>query len=125
MAFLNKCDEFGIVVLILPPHSTHRLQPLDLGCFGPLTQKYSEKLQIIMFEGIGYVGMTKRMFWSVFKPAWEESFSEENITSAFAKAGIWPFNPQYVLTQINRPALEERNPVVIATPYTCKLMRKV
>jgi hypothetical protein len=25
MAFLNKCDELRILVLILPPHSTHRL----------------------------------------------------------------------------------------------------
>lgn len=69
--------------------------------------------------------MTKRMFWSVFKPAWEEFFSEDNITSAFAKAGIWPFNPQRVLTQISRPIPEVLKPTVMATPYTCKSMRKV
>jgi DDE superfamily endonuclease len=41
IAFLNKCDELRILVLILPPHSTHRLQPLNVGLFQPLSTTYS------------------------------------------------------------------------------------
>jgi len=30
----------GIVLFILPPHCSHILQPLDVGCFGPLQRVY-------------------------------------------------------------------------------------
>ena len=34
--FIDICDENHIILAILPPHSTHRLQPLDLKIFSPL-----------------------------------------------------------------------------------------
>jgi hypothetical protein len=61
---------------------------LDLGCFGPLSQKYIKGLNKIMFEGIGMVAISKRMFWGIFKVAWEELMTEANITFAFTKASI-------------------------------------
>lgn len=33
MAFVDWADQHGIILLILPPHTTHRLQPLDVGFF--------------------------------------------------------------------------------------------
>jgi hypothetical protein len=38
--FIQYCQEHNIVPLCLPPHSTHYLQPLDVGIFGPLAQAY-------------------------------------------------------------------------------------
>jgi hypothetical protein len=38
MKFLDAADRLRIIVHIMPPHSTHRLQPLDVGLFGPLAQ---------------------------------------------------------------------------------------
>lgn len=35
--FLDYCDKNRILVMIFPPHSTHRLQPLDVVCFSPLS----------------------------------------------------------------------------------------
>ena len=34
--FLSFCLEHNMLVLCLPPHSTHILQPLDVGLFSPL-----------------------------------------------------------------------------------------
>ncbi len=34
--FIEFCDLHHIILLILPPHTTHYLQPLDVACFGPL-----------------------------------------------------------------------------------------
>ncbi|KAF4627253.1 hypothetical protein G7Y89_g10904 [Cudoniella acicularis] len=45
MAFINTCDKNSIIVLILPPHTTHRLQPLDVGLFQPLSTAYSWELE--------------------------------------------------------------------------------
>lgn len=36
---LNLCKENGITLLTFPPHTSHKLQPLDRGVFGPL-KKY-------------------------------------------------------------------------------------
>ena len=41
IAFIEMCDQNRILVLILPPHLTHRLQLLDVGLFHPLACKYS------------------------------------------------------------------------------------
>ena len=40
MRFINYCDQNHILLAILPPHSTHRLQPLDVGLFAFLAQYY-------------------------------------------------------------------------------------
>jgi transposase len=34
--FINYCFDHDIWLLCLPPHTTHLLQPLDVGCFQPL-----------------------------------------------------------------------------------------
>ena len=45
LAFLDYATSNRVVVLVLPPHSTHRLQPLDLGLFGPLSKAYDRQAQ--------------------------------------------------------------------------------
>jgi DDE superfamily endonuclease len=44
MAFLSLVDSLQIRILILPPHATHRLQPLDVGLFSPLAKAYTKRL---------------------------------------------------------------------------------
>jgi hypothetical protein len=44
LAFIEYASRHSIIILILPPHSTHRLQPLDLNCFLPLGTKYGVHL---------------------------------------------------------------------------------
>ena len=34
--FVNRAAEEEVVVFCLPPHSTHKTQPLNKGVFGPL-----------------------------------------------------------------------------------------
>ena len=53
MAFLDLAREKNIIPLILPPHSTHRLQPLDVGFFGPLSSAYSKGLDKLIHMGKG------------------------------------------------------------------------
>ena len=38
--FVSFCQNNKIIPLCLPPHSTHELQPLDVGVFGPLAKEY-------------------------------------------------------------------------------------
>lgn len=93
-------DKHRIIVLVLPPHSTHRLQPLDVGLFSPLSRAYSKEISDYFMKGQGFVSMSKRSFYWFFKGEWEASFTSENIESAWRATGIWPFNPEKLLPSV-------------------------
>ncbi len=44
MKFLDWCEQNKVLVALYPPHSTHRLQPLDVSLFNPLANYYSQNL---------------------------------------------------------------------------------
>ena len=41
---INKAKENGLVLLTLPPHSSHRMQPLDRSVFGPFKAYYHKEM---------------------------------------------------------------------------------
>lgn len=88
---INYCRAHGIVYLSPPPHTSHNLQPLDVSVFGP----FKGKLKICFNDWhIGNVGKTLSIYniAALSKTAFLEAFTPKNITSGFAKSGIWPFN---------------------------------
>lgn len=121
--FINLCNKRRIVLLVLPPHSTHRLQPLDVSLFSPLARYYTNGLNTFISTAYGHINMCKRTFWGVFLPAWKQAFSAFNIASSWSKIGIFPYNPQTVLSQIIKP----KAPTVqqaITTLLTCRTIRR-
>ena len=126
MAFINECDRLRILLMILPPHSTHRLQPLDVSLFRPLATFYTNELNGLMFKSLGLTSMSKRSFWKIFWPAWNQAFSVKNINSGFAKTGIWPLKPSLILDTITI-AIEsdtDNNIQELKTPTTCRAVRR-
>ena len=125
MAFVDWADQHGIILLILPPHTTQRLQPLDVGLFQPLSTAYSWELDKLMNESCGHVSMTKSFFWPKFKRSWDKAFTEENIQSAFCKSGIWPTDGTRIIKAITRPkpALPEKT-TGLRTPKSAKAIRR-
>lgn len=97
MKFLQWCEQHKILLAVYLPHSTHRLQPIDMGIFAPLTSYYSQALNDLARKSEGYTSISKRDFFSLFWPAFEAAFTRENIASAWSKGGIWPLDPQKVL----------------------------
>jgi hypothetical protein len=125
LKFIDWADRHRIIIMILPPHSTHRLQPLDVSMFQPLATEYSKQISKLMSDSFGLVSLTKQMFWPMFKASWEASFSKKNITSAFAKTGIFPYKPGIVLDKIKRPEPEPAPISQERTPMTCRSVRRV
>ncbi|RPB08975.1 hypothetical protein P167DRAFT_476577, partial [Morchella conica CCBAS932] len=82
-----------IVPFCLPPHSTHLLQPLDVGLFGPLQKHYSNILDEDMEESGGDTGINKGIFLKHLFEARRRTYTHKNIMAAWDKAGIFPFNP--------------------------------
>ena len=64
LKFLEWAQQHKILVPMYPPHSTHRLQPLDVGCFAPLATYYSQLLEQQTRLSEGQTRMTKRDFFS-------------------------------------------------------------
>ena len=49
------------------------------------------------------VTMSKRIFYRMFKAAWEKAFIEQNIQHTFKKPGIWPVYGNEMIKQVTRP----------------------
>lgn len=97
LRFLDWCQEHKILIACYPPHSTHRLQPLDVSCFAPLATYYSQGVDDLIRQSEGHNTIKKRDFFSIFWPAFRQAFRKDVIESAWLRTGIWPFNPEAVL----------------------------
>jgi len=94
--FDRYCTEHKIITLCMPSHSSHILQPLDVGCFSPLKNAYSQLVQKLARNGIFHID--KSDFLDMYYQARTAIFNEKNITSAFRAIGLVPFNPERVLS---------------------------
>lgn len=85
------CKANNIDVLTLPPHTSHKLQPLDRGVFGPLKTYFGNSCSAWMFNHpnvpIGIQNVAELVAEPILKGA-----SSMNIISGFRASGIWPFN---------------------------------
>jgi hypothetical protein len=81
LGFLEWCHKHRILVAIYPPHSTHRLQPLDVNLFRPLATHYSQALDAHTRQSLGLSSISKRDFFTILYPAFDKVFTQENIRS--------------------------------------------
>ena len=98
--FIEICDQNHVILGVLSLYSTHRLQPLDLSIFSPLSVAYSNAIDSFIQSSGGFSRLTKRSFWILFKEAWFRALTPANISSAFATAGIYPLDRSKVLDKI-------------------------
>ena len=67
----------NIITLCMPPHSSYKLQPLDVSYFGLLKQAYSRQIEDLMRMYINHV--SKLEFLCAFREAFFASMTEKNI----------------------------------------------
>lgn len=99
--FLKFCYENCIIALCLPPHTTHALQPLDVGVFGALSTYYKQEVQSMYNDSMGRVSIGKESFYSIFKAARAKAYTSRTLCNAFRVTGIVPFNPSRVYQDFN------------------------
>jgi hypothetical protein len=97
--FDKICEENDIIPICMPAHSSHLLQPLDVGCFGPLKRAYQRLTEERSRLGIRYI--EKLDFLNAYPSAHNTTFTSQNIQNGFAAAGIVPFNPKRVLDKLH------------------------
>jgi len=96
----------GIVILKLPPHSSHILQPLDIAVFKSLKATWDTKLVKWQRCNPGKK-IIKKTFSRLIKEVWEEA-SPILIQNGFKKAGICPYDNTVVSKDKYDPAAYKR-----------------
>jgi hypothetical protein len=79
--FEEYYKEHNIVMLCMPAHSSHLLQPLDVGCFSPLKRAYGRQIEDMMWAHI--IHITKDDFFPAFHAAFNIAMTESNILGGF------------------------------------------
>ncbi|KAB0803148.1 hypothetical protein PPYR_00118 [Photinus pyralis] len=89
---IHYCKENHIDLLSLPPHASHRLQPLDVGFFGPLKTAYTNECDNWMVSNPGKV-ITQMQVAGLFNAAYSRVANLLKAQNSFKSAGIYPYNP--------------------------------
>jgi hypothetical protein len=107
MDFITFCDENKIILAVFPPHATHKLQPLDVVLYGPLSGAYSQELTAYLHNSQGLLTVKQGDFFPLFWAAWISSFTTANILSSFKNTGIIPMDPDMVLRKFKSATPEQ------------------
>ena len=97
--FIEYCLSTQIIVYCLPSHSTHLLQPLDVGLFSPLQKYYGQ--QVDKLTRYGNITIRKGNFLPMLVAARDATFTKVNIEGAWRGAGLIPMNARVVLAKLS------------------------
>ncbi|EED18661.1 pogo transposable element, putative [Talaromyces stipitatus ATCC 10500] len=97
--FDRTCTDHKIILVCMPPHSSHLLQPLDVGCFAVLKRYYGQLVEQRMRLGFNHID--KIDFLTAFPQARTVAYKAQTIRNSFAATGLVPFNPDRVLQHLN------------------------
>ena len=98
----------GVIMLSLPPHCTHRMQPLDVSFFKPLKEYYNRACEAFLRTNVGRRVQVDNVS-ALFCTAYTKAVTMSTAVNGFRKTGIWP---------CNRFALEGYEAEEIGSPST-------
>lgn len=97
--FIIYAKSKKIECFCLPAHTTHLLQPLDVGVFSLLASSYKKHLESL--TRFSTYNIDKVNFLTIVQKARKEAILIKNIQSAWRATGLIPFNPFAVLGKLN------------------------
>jgi len=109
---ITFCMQNAIDLLILPPHTSHLLQPLDVGVFAPLKRTLACETDATLRHDTGRI---PRVQWvEMYKRARDRALTSHNILSGWRSTGLVPLSPITVLARL--PARPGPSPSPPHTP---------
>ena len=88
---IDLAKENGITILTIPPHTSHRLQPLDRAVYGPYKKAYYQAIDAWLRSNPGKT-LTIYDVPELVREAQVTSCVPRNVLSGFQSCGIYPFN---------------------------------
>ncbi len=90
-SIILKARSENITIIKLPPHTTDRLQPLDVCCFKPLKSRWDKA--IATWQNTHNARrITKSEFVDLVGQVWDTAFTHANMIKSFEKTGMFPVN---------------------------------
>jgi hypothetical protein len=100
--FCKFAADKKIIIIRLPPHTTHVLQPCDVGAFGPLASAWkSEVLEASRQND----PITKNNLLKRYANARSRAMKPNTIINSFRKTGIWPLDRTAIPSEAFAPSL--------------------
>jgi hypothetical protein len=97
--FIVHCMEYNIVLLVLPPHTSHYTQPLDVAVFGPLATALGQETDRL--TSITSASRISKAEWvELYTKARQKAVTSQNIHSSWRGAGLFPLQRSKVLRHI-------------------------
>ena len=113
------CKQKGINIISIPPHTSHRLQPLDLTFFGPLKCAFHKECDLFM-KCHAAEKITPYDVPALFNKAYSRVASVDKAARGFQCSGIWPLNPDQfgdddfmAADNLQRETLTEVRPIML------------
>ena len=83
----------NVILLCFPPHTTHRLQPLDVSFMSPVSTYYAENVQKWLQMHPGRA-VTISQVGELYGAAFMKAACVQTAVNGFKATGIYPFNPE-------------------------------
>jgi hypothetical protein len=83
----------------MPPYLSYLLQLLNVGCFSPLKQAYSNKINSLAQYSTKKI--KKEAFLPAFKAAFNKLITKENIYTGFRGTRLVLYNLEVVILKLN------------------------
>ena len=94
MQVSKYCEDNGIILYLLPPNTTHILQPADVGAFKPLKDYW--KQEVINFQRKNPNSVVKRRDVAPLLAKVLEKIPSTAIRNGFRATGLYPLNPDAI-----------------------------
>jgi len=91
LSVINKARDRGVVIVCLPPHCSHKIQPLDVSFMKPLSTYYNTEVTKWLRS---HPGRTVSVFQiaQLLTPAFQKAATAQTAANGFRKTGLWPVN---------------------------------
>ena len=88
---LDYASKNNIVILSLAPHTTHKMQPIDVAVYGPLKRYFEREVNAFQKSHPGRI-INQYDVARLLSPAFLKCAVAINAVHGFEKPGIWPVN---------------------------------
>ncbi|CAG4974913.1 unnamed protein product [Colias eurytheme] len=92
---LEYANENDIILLSMPSHTSHYLQPLDRSVFKSLKHHFYEQCRLWLIHNPGR-RISRLSFGALLSKAWGKAATSDNAIAGFKATGVYPFNPEAV-----------------------------
>lgn len=105
---IEKEREIGVDLLTFLPHTSHKLQPLDLSLFAPF-KSYFKLEHATFFSKFPNIEVQMKKLAMLGNKAMKRALTIHNIKARFKRIGIWPLNLDALINNMHPSDIFEVN----------------